>query len=377
MKRELYMSTVLYVLMTTLELNQQIVNRLSKYGTQQAYQYLVLQQSFVSNLNDYCWNHCISLEFIEKYISYVSNFRNLSKNPNITMEFVLRHRDKQWEFFSLSKNPGITLDDIKQNPRLPWKSRAISMRPDLTYEFVKENTDKGFYLDLYLVFAYANIRLKDHKKSSFFIAYLNTYQSNKHITVEDIQDIIDMSVKMCNWEFISKAPNLTMDFIEKYRDKLNMKDVITHCTNLDLEKFIDDKLLIDGMRYSPSLNFKFVEKHIFLLEKYYQSISGFVDMEVHDVKKYSNVKWNYHLLSMNDSLDLYEANSAYLFSNENENVFENCRQRSIEKSKKRIIANIKLVKVMYKELIGVCLHPKRIMNFLSKYSYNIGVNEYQ
>jgi hypothetical protein len=111
------------------------------------------------------------MDIIKNNLEKRWSWGGISLNPNLEWNMVLEFNDKDWCWGSLSGNPAITMEIIKQNPNRRWWRNYISENSNFSGDI--------FEFD------------KLHWKWKY------------------------------DWGKISLNPNITLQFIEKYIDKIH------------------------------------------------------------------------------------------------------------------------------------------------------------
>lgn len=122
----------------------------------------------------------IDLNWDWKYIS----LRNLS------IGFIRRNYNRNFDWCFLSSRINIKI--IEENDDLPWDIEGISNNPTITISYILNNLDKNF---------------------NWF-----NVSKNKGITIEDVDNNPDLK---WDWRAISYGKKYTIDFIRKYKNKLD------------------------------------------------------------------------------------------------------------------------------------------------------------
>jgi hypothetical protein len=173
--------------------------------------------------HDISTNKFIDMEYISKNMNKV-NLNLISCNPNITIDFVLKNIDKRFYWNGLSANPNITMKNIEDNLHLPWDWSFVSKNPNITIDF---------------------IRKYNNYKSCIW--NWNHISSNVGITMKDIENNFDLP---WSWLDILYNPNLTLDFIKKYKRKIftiERKTIISRINTIFTNEFIHNEFLCNKM----------------------------------------------------------------------------------------------------------------------------------
>lgn len=177
-------------------------------------------------------NKNLSLEFIEKYIDRDWDWEAISRNPNLTLEFIEKYIEKSWDWYGcLATHTCITIDFIFEHEDKQWNWRELSSNPKITVDFIEKHLDKEWYW--YGISRNPNVTLEFIEKYQTKDWNWDVIISKPYITLEIIEQILNkdcgcfISPKnwtLCNknWSWyngISRNPNLTLEFIEKYIEK--------------------------------------------------------------------------------------------------------------------------------------------------------------
>lgn len=171
---------------------------------------------------------------------------------NILEKLLIIFPHKSWNFNCLSLNPNISEKFIENNIKSPWNWYYLSKILYFTEDFIKKYSDKFTWQTLF---------------------------RNKSLTLNLIDDYLqknELSDKLSdNTRYLSQNPNLftpnpkdTEKFIIKYIDKLDLNQIFQHSSfTLDhLEYFLKNGIInkIDYFYLSrnPNLTIDFIEKNI-------------------------------------------------------------------------------------------------------------------
>ena len=171
---------------------------------------------------------------------------------NILEKLLIIFPHKSWNFNCLSLNPNISEKFIENNIKSPWNWYYLSKILYFTEDFIKKYSDKFTWQTLF---------------------------RNKSLTLNLIDDYLqknELSDKLSdNTRYLSQNPNLftpnpkdTEKFIIKYIDKLDLNQIFQHSNfTLDhLEYFLKNGIInkIDYFYLSrnPNLTIDFIEKNI-------------------------------------------------------------------------------------------------------------------
>lgn len=186
----------------------------------------------------------INVKEIEKNPNLPWNFQEISVNHTLTSEFLIKYIDQDWDWVALSKNKNLNFDKLIGLVPLNWHWRRLSENTSLTKNFVRyyynyfythkvlhniyqnkiipfeEILADSFWPDnLYLTSYHPEITadyvLKQESISEISIQNLS---ANLGLRVPDLQKLLDNNIEL-DFELLSRNPNLSFNFILKYKDK--------------------------------------------------------------------------------------------------------------------------------------------------------------
>ncbi len=223
-----------------------------------------LDWSSVSQRINIEFNENIIEEFAEKW-----DWKKLSSNKNLplSVEFIQKHID-QLDFDALSQNPK-SLELIYKYPTSKkWNWEKVILNPAIIYN--KESFDFVFnnYKKHYEAKEFTNPILKKMALPTFLFRVFTRQQNDISYFLND--DFI----KFLPWENLCKFCNtkLTLEFIEKYKDKLNFKEseFIRNHREIITTEFIEaNSELFNSEHYS----FYYLPINTNLLNKYIEKIN--------------------------------------------------------------------------------------------------------
>ncbi len=204
-----------------------------------------LDWSFVSQRINIEFNENVIEEFSEKW-----DWKKLSSNKNLplTVEFIQKHID-QLDFDELSQNPKSLELIYRYSTSQKWNWEKVILNPAIIYD--KESFDFVFnnYKRYYEAKEFTNPMMKKMALPTFLFHVFSRQQN-------DISYFLgDDFIKLLPWVNLCKFSNtkLPLDFIEKYKDKLNFKEseLIRNHKNIITIEFIEANLdLFDIEHYS-------------------------------------------------------------------------------------------------------------------------------
>jgi len=214
-------------------------------------------------------------------------------NQNVTLEFVLSHPELPWDWAFLSER----LEEIQIFPDLPWDYYWASFNPHCDYSFVMANLDKKWNYDILarrmpaeFIFKYPELswisvinnpnldfdyllKISENKPDRYYylsscnvpIAYLlanldKPWNWNKLTKKIDI-DIIIANIELnWNWSIIS-SKQLSIDFIKKYKHKLQFVQVSMNADPQDVIENRDLPWMYSWFSKNKKLSFKIVREN--------------------------------------------------------------------------------------------------------------------
>jgi hypothetical protein len=207
-------------------------------------------------------NSSITMKDVVTYPQVPWDYYNMSENPNLTTKFIEAHLDLPWNFHMLSFHARLDVDFIKNHfNELNWvclcsnkfiteeivnripEGRWNLWNPYLTHHLnYVENYEDWFlpYIDEHVKIFEEHLLYKDKNftcENLKCICKLNCDDIIKSYgSLIDIWTLISKNcgVKLkvienypeCPWDYkrgVSLNPNLTMNFVKKYKDKLNFR----------------------------------------------------------------------------------------------------------------------------------------------------------
>ncbi len=168
----------------------------------------LLLDSFYRNLN-------LNLNNININI----NYSYISANPNINIKFIKDNKYKGFDWDCLSSNPGIFPHDITNNLDLPWNWLYISANININIKFIEDNINEDWNWE-YLTFN-PSITIKDIEDTLHLPGYhwdMDIFWSKVNVDLEYIEKNIK-NINSVNWKYLSSNPNITFDFIIKHKNQ--------------------------------------------------------------------------------------------------------------------------------------------------------------
>jgi hypothetical protein len=205
---------------------------------------------------------CITIDYVEKFIqNHQTEFtvHDLFLSPNLSLDIVKKQNMNIFYIRSLVTKPGIKLSDFEELEKLYGSSiyEYLSYNPNLTFEYISNNLDKSW----------SWVALSQHKC----------------ITMEHIENTLNNKKYKWLWSRFSYNPNLTTDFVLKYKKKFVNKD-ISICKDLSID-------FIKNNPYMFKFNWSVVSKHHNIL--------------IDDIVNNPNIPWVWTCVLQNPNLFSY------------------------------------------------------------------------
>lgn len=251
----------------------------------------------------------INIEFSEDIIAEFSDkwdWKKLSANKNlpISVEFIQKHID-QLDFDVLSQNPK-SIDLIYKYPNSKkWNWDKVILNPAINYN--KETFDFifSYYKKQYEAKEFPNPIMKKMSLPSFMFRLFTRQQNDLSYFLND------EFIKYLPWDNLCRFSNtkLSLDFIEKYKEKLNFKEsefIRNHREILTTEFILSNSDLFNSEHYS----FYYLPITIELLSKYDNKINW------NNLSSSEKLDWTWEYIDLNfDKLNLFRLG-------ENKGLFE-------------------------------------------------------
>ncbi|MEA3495529.1 MAG: hypothetical protein U9R42_05775 [Bacteroidota bacterium] len=209
------------------------------------------------------FNEAVLEEFADKW-----DWKKLSSNPNLplSIEFIKKHINKL-DFDNLSQNPKCINFIYKYPTSKRWNWEKVLWNPAITYN--KKSFDFIFY---YYKKYYASITPYYYKivqplPSFFFKVFKKPFNDKSFFLNEEFIKYLPWD-NLCKFSYIK----LSLDFIEKYKDKLNFKETEFLRIHRDIltTNFIEENLELFDSEHSA---FYYLPITIALLRKYDDKIN--------------------------------------------------------------------------------------------------------
>jgi hypothetical protein len=235
----------------------------------------------------------------ENYIDWAS----FSNNPNLplTFEFLEKYKDK-WDYNSLSWNPA-SLPLIFEFPTMKdWNWDLVIVNRGLKYNQDNFNFIFKHYSDKHQLKNFENPK---HKNYAIYYFLHRLVQMNRDISYF----FNDNYLKFMSFDLLSSKEqlNLNLDFITKYKDKLNFKDrnLIRNISKIINEDFIIDNIekfdVINHNIYNLPISQDFILKYINDVDWNWLSRSRNFNWDWNFLNEHWSVL-NVHSLSTNDGI---------------------------------------------------------------------------
>jgi hypothetical protein len=311
-------------------------------------------------------NSNITMDMIVSNMDKPWVWESVSDNPNITIEFILSHMDKKLCWSSISYNSNITPNDVQNYPRLPWDWYWLSKNPNITLNFIEFYIDKPWdwsYLssnsiitmefvekyidkpwDLSLLCQNENLNIKMIKKNSHInkiwewilrndnisrnviiylmnnINKLNESEKmklfmNKYVPIQFIDEYLSKNRydRIYNYfKYISKNPNITMEFIDKYSEYIEW-DLVSQNPNINIniiESNIDRQWEWDFISRNPNITIDFIKKYPNKPWDWF-FISLNKNLRLEDIEKNNDKPWNWFSNNIINKIYEREYNNIY------------------------------------------------------------------
>lgn len=191
-------------------------------------------------------NFKLTLDILKKYSHKWSSMSNLIMNSSFEIKWVEKFSDWGWSFKYMSSIKNVSLDWLKSFPNSPWDYKEILLKSDLnqdliTYIISKCKIRYWFYISRNKSFkinwvSSSNYQLCDwydgiSNQKELTIDWIKKYPEakwnlnkiirNQNIIIEDFPILMELfNVKI---EDFSLNPNLTLEYIQENKEKLDFK----------------------------------------------------------------------------------------------------------------------------------------------------------
>ena len=240
------------------------INKISVYSYLNIYNYsrtlpLNIFEKYIHD-NYVISSENIPFELLKKYPNAHWNWKNLSQFTNFTMEMLEYFSNKPLDWCSISSYSKIPLDIIEKNLNKPWNFYSLSMYRPLTLNFIEK-----LHLDEHV--RWAGISKLSYITLEFFEKYYD------RLNVDNLSENVNLSLEVVekynhlNWQLnrLSHNPVITLEFIENHQDfKWDWYEIAEN-PNITLEfieKHIDEDWNWDEISKNPNITLDFIEKYI-------------------------------------------------------------------------------------------------------------------
>ena len=389
------------------------MERIAKYSAKLQVQN-EYQQLFISNRH-------FEITGIESCLFFSA--ANVHANPNITPEFIDNHPEVNWNWRNLSGNKSITEEYIDKHSDKPWNWEFMTLDRNFSPDFISKYSCKWNTFSRYYISCNSNLTVDDFLSLPNFEWVLEAVISNIKITSEFIRTydcisryidelsanpnivpsiIEEYPVDIWNWNEISKHGKITIQFLEKYRDRVSWEDLscnpnvtsefILHFPNEDwewerlyknenihVELFAfgqnENFVISSALSYSPNLTVEMVE--------YYELVDWKWDVIAHkstDIIRFiellSDVDWDWSHISRNTAISI-----DYIVKNPNFPWNMNIVLRNSFYFYEAMLADVLMLKMidnreLCNHIVERTQHPEKVLQQLNKFQYNVGTEEY-
>ena len=247
-------------------------------------------------------NPLITMDLVEKMEKNEINWEKLSKNSGITMKMICDNIEKSWDFGYVSNNPNLTIEMIKKFPYKKWNWEHISCNSAMTSDIIESNLDLPWNWDS----MGSNPSLTPEFIEKHFREF--TEQGSAHtryIFCKTVGlDMVDKNHTLnWNWRGISDNSGLTIDFIRKYRNYVNEKNLYFTTDRMGFYSNRDstDKLCWDIVSANPNFTYEMMQKNCDIPWDY-NGISRNPNLKIDDVKNNMSYRWNWSTISGNKGI---------------------------------------------------------------------------
>lgn len=215
-------------------------------------------------------NPRLPLEIVEEFFNKPWVFAAISAKI-LTLEFLTKHLDKDWCWNDIIRQSYITLDNLKIIPEFEMRAYWLSENKNLTEEFVLQHPNWNWNWQRLNQKFSKIIKFKEY--CPFLTNCKNSEEIQKHLKVCDGVHgfdphfpIINYFNKKNSWKFdkfdLSNSLTLTEKFIGEYFDSFVpehfAKNPIVTCDII--EKYLKDSFDWWAISYNPNLTIEFITK---------------------------------------------------------------------------------------------------------------------
>ena len=284
------------------------------------------------------------LEFIKEYMDKPGfNWFNLTRNPNIDPQYIFDNPHLQWDVWHviqrldipidtliakygadpeslsiLMNREDVTMEYIESHPEYPWPYSQIYSLKKLSIDFIKKHEDEvdfwnclqfhtGYTLKEFLIAFPGRVYEPDliYRTGMTFEEALKADSDILEVLAKNtryhprICELVTANPDLkWNWNEISFNPNLTVEFMHKYRKQINWVYLTTVMPKQVIRA--NHKLPWDYRMYSYRTDLTRAElfEH---LPSYYDTFMFGCHPQIRfaDFKNEGNIKWNINSVSAN------------------------------------------------------------------------------
>ena len=213
-------------------------------------------------------------KYMKKYIPEGSNIQPiawnksaLSRNRNISLEFIKENIDDGWNFCSVAEYAELDIDFVIvyeakfKNLSCPF---YISSNKGLGVNTIELFHDEDEYLHLWDVAGILeNPTFNPHNIPDFTKRFIHTFEgAQMYYSGKNLKpyDFVSDDLQYAAWKGFSQNPNITIDFIRKYKDKLDF-DLLSSNKAVKSEDIINNSDLnwTTSVIKNPNVNMKVIK----------------------------------------------------------------------------------------------------------------------
>lgn len=224
-------------------------------------------------------------KLFELYPQAEWDYSQLSRSSTVNIDIVDKHLDKPWNWKCLPYNPNISLQDIKNNPYLFENLKYLQRNPNMTLEYFKSiQNDRTQWRGILC---------------------------NKTVTLPEIENYICVTMKTLilkheKWCYISKNPNITMDFVLLHIKQDWLWNSLSTNPGIQLHDIIKNPDLKWDWSYismNPNITMDFINKNLDK-EWNWRALSENSAITMHDIADNLELPWNWLWISLNPNLTI-------------------------------------------------------------------------
>lgn len=224
-------------------------------------------EQFIDKYPDKNWNWVyfsrsvkFPLSFFDKYANKPFDWFSLATREDITIEFVRKHLEMFEDHFdALSTNKAFTYKCIRENNDLPWILNNVCANPNVTMDIIMENLAMQHWKGVSM-----NPNLKMDQIAYYYEKInFDQFTYRKDLTLDVIRQYPN---KNWNWNFLSHRANLIdTDFVCEFINKPWDFKAVSRNSDIDLslfDKFPDKDWEWHFIAGRSDITFEFIERHI-------------------------------------------------------------------------------------------------------------------